>query len=241
MNSLIRTLFTFLFLVVPVLAIAQPAYKNVLAIGVFDELRVPRAARLVDSFTMHAPFQSWGRAPYKRLLDSARSNAVRIGGNMVEVVTYDNMYRGAKWRSGIKVRVYWLNDEVKAVYLQLRDSLQQVHDAALQGVCMVHIKSWLTNQYQSRLYFNDTPMPEFEGESGLMHFKRHWASPHIDTIFAGGGTLRADISMGVQNNKASTILVTGREYYLILRGSTDPKEDAFVFRAVDKDEYDNDN
>src|ERR1043166_5538314 len=89
-----------------------PNYGEIIIIGKYDNIKIPAEAKLLSRTSVRSPLQGglptskWAFfSHYARLIDYARYETDRLGGNILQVIDYHNFFTSKYLSSKIMVQI----------------------------------------------------------------------------------------------------------------------------------------
>ena len=216
---------------------------------------------------MKSPFQGWGiydgstiePLHYDSLKKYALTEAKKLGGNIICVSDYHNLFFSPYFCSRLNVQIYHLKD-VYYKELKLRiDSLKKAYNESIKNKVLVHIKNCISHQVKvTDIYFNDSLIYHYRKND--KKFNR--TNKYLDFEFSHEGKLLVKSTIKPKllsklndeiyyKKDTSLNLVRGKEYfictynyyYLIRQNSKRLRGIAMeipFIKQINKDAYEND-
>ena len=199
---------------------------SVVVLEASADVKLPDAVVLCGETDIKAPLQQ--NYTYLRLLEYAKNEAKKLGGNLIKVAYYHGLYGTKYLRSSLKVSIFRVDQNSLATVMAQLASAQRAYRDSIKTMAIIHIMNYNEAPGKTRIYFNDSLVAKIKGWGfdGL-NKKR----PGI-FVFTQGGTLKTD-------EIAPIDIEMGKEYYIVLYTVLGRREFHYHYKLVDKLHFEN--
>lgn len=197
-----------------------------------DQVNLPDSVVMRNETEIKAPLQQ--NYTYLRLLEYAKNEAKKQGGNVIKVEYYQGLAGGGMHlRSLLKVKIFYLSRNSLAAVKSQIDSIQRAYNDSIKTISIVNIRNYNEAPGKAAIFFNDSLVAKIRGRGfdGL-NKKRPWKF-----VFPKAGALKI---VNLEKNSMEKINIEiGKEYYIVLHSDCSKRGCKYYYNLIDKEHFEN--